>query len=125
MRSSVLSAFRPEDLDAWVADVVAAGERMGAMDRLFAQVLADVARRRWSMSTTLSLSHFPPEFISAGGVVGTPRSHVGRARKSTIAASFKGYAAVNEDAVQPEVFDHDVIVKTNDERILRGRRIHQ
>ena len=99
MRSSVLSAFRPEDLDAWVADVVAAGERMGAMDRLFAQVLADVARRRWSMSTTLSLSHFPPEFISAGGVVGTPRSHVGRARKSTIAASFKGYAAVNEDAV--------------------------
>jgi len=54
MRSSVLSAFRPEDLDAWVANVVAAGGRMGATDRLFAQVLADVARRRWSMSTTLS-----------------------------------------------------------------------
>ncbi len=64
---------------------------MGATDRLFAQVLADIARRRWSMSTTLSSSHFPPEFISVGGVLGI--------RKSTIAASFKGYAAVNEDAV--------------------------
>ena len=100
MTSSVLSAFRPEDLDAWVADVVALGGGMGAKDRVFAQGLADFARRRWSMSTTLSSSPFPPAFpISVGGVVGTPRSHVGRARKSTITASLKGYAAVNEDAV--------------------------
>jgi hypothetical protein len=65
-RSSVLSAFRPEDLDAWAADVVTAGGGMGAVDRVFAQGM---------------------------------RSHVGRARKSTITASFKGYTAVNEDAI--------------------------
>jgi hypothetical protein len=100
--ASVLSAFRPENLHAWAADVVAAGGGMGATDRVFAQGLADVARRRWSMSTTLSSSPSPSAFpIFVGGVVGTPRSHVGRARKPTITASFKGYAAVNEDAVHP------------------------
>jgi hypothetical protein len=98
--ASVLSAFRPEDLDAWAADVVTAGGGMGATDRVFAQGLAGVARRRWSMSTTLSSSPSPSAFpIFVSGVVGTPRSHVGRARKSTITASFKGYAAVNEDAI--------------------------
>jgi hypothetical protein len=100
--ASVFSAFCPENLDAWVADVVVTGGGMGATDRVFAQGLADVARRRWSMSTTLSSSPSPSAFpIIVGGVVGTPRSHVGRARKSTITASFKGYAAVNEDAIHP------------------------
>jgi hypothetical protein len=100
--ASVLSAFRPENLHAWAADVVAAGGGMGATDRVFAQGLVDVARRRWSMSTTLSSYPSPSAFpIFVGGVVGTQRSHVGRARKSTITASFKGYAAVNEDAVHP------------------------
>jgi hypothetical protein len=27
--------------------------------------------------------------------------------------------------MQPDVFNNDVIVKTNDKRIIRGRRIHQ
>jgi hypothetical protein len=111
---ALLAALGPEDLAAWADRVAATGSGGEAMDRVFAEGLADVARRGWSAPADVTMRSPPstppprssPAFV--GGAVGAPGRRGGGGapgsvgappRASATAPPRKGpTAAANKDA---------------------------